>query len=135
MNVREIKKRLSKLGPKNQGIEIKRMAKAMKISPSTVRRYTNIHNSTPPSLAFMDAVSDAYGVSLDHLVKSAKRTGNEAVDTKWQFFLSYWSANLSTEQKNMLMAIMETVWTEAVEQSARNPSLLPEQADSRFYKL
>jgi len=129
MDLPQLKKRLGSFGKKRRGIEVKRMSAITGISQRTIRRYLDPDDTIEPSLAFIVAVCRHYGLSLDQLVLSGAHMIDTDTEHKWSVFMSWWSANLTADEKKALMLILRTVWAKAVHASTNNPNLANELHD------
>lgn len=124
MNLVELKKRLSSFD--NQGVEVKKLAALTGISERTIRRYIDPNDNIVPSLGFIVAVCRVYGLSMDQLVLSGAHLIDTDTEHKWAVFMSWWSANLTEDEKKALMLMLRTVWAKAVDATGRNANLANE---------
>ena len=102
------------------------MARLTGKSEKTIRRYLDPADHTEPSLTFMHTVCTEYGVNMDQLVLSGGVLADTDTDEKWNRVISWWTANLSTGQKELLLGLFSTVWESALDAGDNNPNLRKE---------
>jgi len=126
MIIADVKKRLSCFRGDQQGVEVKRMSLITGLSERTIRRYLDPDDAIVPSLGFIVAVCRHYGLSMDQLILSGAHIVDTDVNHKWSVFMSWWSANLTQDEKVALMLALRTVWAKAVDAVDKNANLKTE---------
>lgn len=135
MNVRQLKNRLKSIGGKGQGVEPKRISNITGLSQRTIHRYLDPNDPAVPSLGFMQAVCRHYAVSMDQIVLGGGRISDPDIEHKWQVFVSWWSANLSQDDKASIMQAAESVWAKALTMAATNKNLNDEVLGHLAHKI
>ncbi len=109
----DLKMRMRRLLKEREDMSLQDLAEAAGVSLSTARRWCNPADSTDPGFHALAKVTSRYKLSLDRLVATHKvdPLGKYAdADKLWRANMDWWDANLSAEQKDLILTLIRAVW-------------------------
>ncbi len=109
----DFKMRLRRLLKEREDMSLEDIAQAAGVSLSTARRWCNPADSTDPGFHAVVKVTSRYKLSLDRLVATHKvdpLSKYADAEKLWRANMDWWEANLSAEQKELILTLIRTIW-------------------------